>query len=60
MSAVERLEDEGNQVAPPPGPLATAEAATTPEKGRAKLRPLLALSLSSRCSRSPAPRASIS
>ncbi len=44
MSAVERLEDEGNRAAPPPGPLAAAEGAVTPAKSRAKLRPLLALS----------------
>jgi ATP-binding cassette, subfamily B, bacterial len=43
MSAVERLEDEGNRAAPPPGPL-PAEALATPAKSRAKLRPLLALS----------------
>jgi ATP-binding cassette subfamily B protein len=44
MSAVERLEDEGNRAAPPPDPVADATEPVTPAKGRAKLRPLLALS----------------
>src|SRR5689334_20330207 len=44
MSAVERLEDESNRAAPPPDPVADAAAPATPAKGRAKPRPLLALS----------------
>jgi ATP-binding cassette, subfamily B, bacterial len=45
MSAVERLEDEGNRAAPPPSdPVADAAAPTAPAKSRARLRPLLALS----------------
>jgi len=41
MSAVERLEDEGNRAAPPSDPVADA---ATPAKSPARLRPLLALS----------------
>ncbi len=43
MSAVERLEDEGNR-APPQAPVPAVEAPAAPAKTPAKLRPLLALS----------------
>src|SRR5579864_8953968 len=43
MSAVERLDGEQGGTASPPDPLAVAEA-PAPAKGRARLRPLLALS----------------
>src|SRR5215831_3600410 len=45
MSAVERLEDEGNRAAPPPSdPVADAATPASPAKSQARLRPLLALS----------------